>query len=69
MAKLKPPALKPEVLTLNQWCQLNGIGRNTGKRLIKTGDGPAIIQLSPRRIGIRLGDNAAWQAARIRGRV
>jgi predicted DNA-binding transcriptional regulator AlpA len=53
---------------LRRMCNLNSIGRNTGKRLIATGDGPAIVQLSPRRIGIRESDAAAWQAARIRGR-
>ena len=63
------PALTPDrVLTLDQWCKINSIGLNTGKRLIATGDGPAIVQLSPRRIGIRESDAAAWQAARIRGR-
>ena len=70
MANLKQaPALAPDrVLTLDQFCHLNSIGRNTGKRLIANGDGPAIVQLSPRRIGIRESDAAAWQAARIRGR-
>jgi predicted DNA-binding transcriptional regulator AlpA len=68
--KQQPPALTPDrVLTLDQFCELNGIGRNTGKRLIATGNGPAIVQLSPRRMGIRESDAAAWQAARIRGRV
>jgi predicted DNA-binding transcriptional regulator AlpA len=64
----QPPALTPDrVLTLDQWCELNSLGRNTAKRLIANGDGPAIVQLSPRRIGIRESDAAAWQAARIRG--
>jgi predicted DNA-binding transcriptional regulator AlpA len=70
MTLKQPPALAPDrVLTLHQWCKINSLGHNTAKRLIANGDGPAIVQLSPRRIGIRESDAAAWQAARIRGRV
>jgi predicted DNA-binding transcriptional regulator AlpA len=54
------------VLTFRQWCGLNGFSVATGRRLIKSGQGPSITQLSPRRIGIRLADNAAWQATRVR---
>ena len=70
MSNLKqPPARAPDrVLTLDQWCKLNAISRTTAKRLIANGDGPRIIELAPRRIGIRESDAAAWQAARIRGR-
>jgi predicted DNA-binding transcriptional regulator AlpA len=55
-----------KVLTLRECAQLNGISWMTLKRLIKAGDGPVIIQLSPKRIGIRVIDNAKWQAARLR---
>lgn len=54
------------VLTFAQWCALNGISPATGRRLIKAGRGPALIQLSDRRIGITIGANAEWQAARAR---
>jgi predicted DNA-binding transcriptional regulator AlpA len=54
------------ILTLKQWCSLNSIGITTAKRLIAAGDAPPIIQLAPRRIGIRESDAAAWQAARVR---
>jgi predicted DNA-binding transcriptional regulator AlpA len=54
------------VLTVKECAQLNGISWMTLKRLIARGDGPVIIQLSPKRIGIRVIDNAKWQAARLR---
>jgi hypothetical protein len=38
----------------------------TGRRLVKAGDGPPIIAISTRRIGIRESDAAAWLAARVR---
>ena len=54
------------VLTLREWAALNGFSFMTGKRLIARGDGPVTIQLSPRRVGVRVIDNARWQAARLR---
>jgi predicted DNA-binding transcriptional regulator AlpA len=54
------------VLTFRQWCDLNGFSRATGYRLIGAGRGPVITQLSDRRIGITIGNNAAWQASRAR---
>lgn len=55
-----------KVLTFKQWCSLNGISITTGKRLFAAGDGPAVVQLSPRRKGIRMIDNARWLEARTR---
>jgi hypothetical protein len=52
------------VLTFLQWCSLNGISPATGRRILKSGKGPVVIQLSDRRLGISVGANAAWQAAR-----
>jgi predicted DNA-binding transcriptional regulator AlpA len=68
MANLKQrPARVPErILTLKQFCVLNTIGVTTAKRWINAGQGPRIIDLGPRRIGIRESDAAAWQAARVR---
>jgi predicted DNA-binding transcriptional regulator AlpA len=54
------------VLTVQEAAKLNGLSWMTFKRLLKDGDGPQVVQLSPRRIGIRLIDNAKWQAARLR---
>jgi len=54
------------VLTLKECAAMNNLSLLTLKRRIKAGDGPQIIQLSPRRIGVRVIDNARWQAARLR---
>lgn len=55
------------VLSFRQWCELNGFSAATGWRIIHSGDGPIITQLSTRRIGITIGNNAKWQASRARG--
>jgi predicted DNA-binding transcriptional regulator AlpA len=54
------------VMTLRQWCEVNGFSKDTGRRLIKAGQGPKILQLSPRRIGITVAANGEWQRARER---
>jgi hypothetical protein len=55
------------VLTFAEWCALNGLSRRTGRRIIKSPGGPIVTQLSAQRIGITIGNNAAWQASRARG--
>jgi predicted DNA-binding transcriptional regulator AlpA len=55
-----------KVLTIKQWAALNGISMPTAVRRIREGDGPPTVQLSKRRIGIRVGDNRRWQEARLR---
>jgi predicted DNA-binding transcriptional regulator AlpA len=57
-----------EVLSFKQWCAINGIGERTGRRILASGTGPAVLQLSAKRIGIRRRDNDAWQETRIRRR-
>jgi predicted DNA-binding transcriptional regulator AlpA len=57
---------RDRVLSFAQWCDLNGFSKTTGHRLIKAGEGPPVLQLSPRRIGVRESDNRVWQAARVR---
>jgi predicted DNA-binding transcriptional regulator AlpA len=59
-------AHRDRVLNFRQWCQINGFSKATGHRLIKAGEGPPVLQLSARRIGIRESDNARWQAERVR---
>ena len=54
------------VLTFNQWCALNGIGKRTGRRILRSGNGPVVTQLSERRIGITVGNNRRWQESRAR---
>jgi hypothetical protein len=55
-----------QVLSFRQWCQFNNISQRTGRRLIASGEGPTVTRLSTKRIGISVGNNAAWQAARAR---
>ena len=52
------------VMSFAQWCALNGISPATGRRLLRSGRGPIVTQLSDRRIGITVGANMAWQAKR-----
>ena len=54
------------VLSIRQWCDLNGFSFDTGRRLIKRGQGPKITQISDRRIGITVGNNREWQKSRER---
>jgi hypothetical protein len=56
-----------QVLTFHEWCQLNRISMRTGRRIINSGTGPVVTQLSPHRVGITVGNNAAWQASKARG--
>jgi predicted DNA-binding transcriptional regulator AlpA len=54
------------VLSFCQWCELNGISERTGHRILDSGSGPKVLQLSDRRIGIRESDNARWQESCVR---
>ena len=57
------------VLSFRQWCELNSISLSTGRRILASGSGPEVTQLSRRRIGITTRSNRAWQAAHTRGEV
>lgn len=52
-AQQQVAAHRDRVLTFRQWCAVNNFSLATGRRLMKSGAGAAIVQLSPRRIGIR----------------
>lgn len=56
------------ILSFKEWCALNGFAPRTGRRIIagEYGTPPVVTRLSPRRIGISLANNAAWQASRER---
>lgn len=56
-----------QILTFPEWCQLNRISLRTGRRIVQRGDGPIVTQLSSKRIGISIANNAAWQASKARG--
>jgi predicted DNA-binding transcriptional regulator AlpA len=64
----RTPARVPDrVLTLKQWAELNALSLRTARRLVAGSDGPPVVQLTNRRIGVRESDTAKWQAARLRG--
>jgi hypothetical protein len=54
------------VMSFHDWCYLNGISIATGRRILKSGKGPRITQLSARRIGITVAHNRAWQETLLR---
>jgi hypothetical protein len=49
------------VMSFLEWCSLNGISKSTGRRILESGTGPVFLQLSPRRIGVTVAANKAWQ--------
>ena len=53
------------VMSFADWCEFNNISEPTGRRLIKSGDGPEVTRLSPRRIGITYGADRRWKAGRV----
>ena len=48
------------VYSYNQAATITGLARRTLERLIALGEGPAIIELSPRRRGILKSDLISW---------
>jgi hypothetical protein len=58
--------LDSQVLTFREWCRLNRISGRTGRRILASGVGPIVTQLSPKRIGITVGANKRWQQSRER---
>jgi hypothetical protein len=58
--------LDSRVLTFAEWCALNSIGLRTGRRILRSGTGPTVTQLSARRVGITIAADRAWKAGRER---
>jgi hypothetical protein len=56
-----------QILTFREWCALNKVSARTGRRIISGTMGPVVTQLSAKRIGISIANNAAWQASKARG--
>jgi predicted DNA-binding transcriptional regulator AlpA len=52
------------VMTFREWCERSGFSAVTGWRIMKSGDGPKVTQLSARRIGIREDHHAVWLNSR-----
>jgi len=55
-----------QVLTVFEWARLNRISMRTARRVLQSGEGPPVVQLSTKRIGVTVGANRLWQAARER---
>jgi hypothetical protein len=53
-----------QVLTFLEWCRLNRISERTGRRILAAPGRPVITMLTATRVGIRVGDNRAWQLSR-----
>jgi hypothetical protein len=62
---MRAPLLDP-ILSIAEIAALEGVSIATKRREIRAGRGPPIIQLSPRRIGVRQSDYAAHCEARLR---
>jgi len=61
------PALNDlQVLRFAEWCSLAGISPRTGRRILASGTGPAIVRLSSKRFGISVGAHRQWLAAKER---
>jgi hypothetical protein len=58
--------LDSRVLTFVEWCELNSFSLRTGRRILRSGNGPVVTQLSSHRIGITIGADRAWKASRER---
>jgi hypothetical protein len=58
--------LDTRVLKFSEWCELNSFSLRTGRRILRSGNGPVVTQLSSKRIGITIGADRAWKASRER---
>jgi hypothetical protein len=54
------------VLSFAEWCEINNLSVWTARRIIKSGQGPKVLQLSDRRVGITVRANREWQQSRER---
>lgn len=52
------------ILPLKKIADRHGVSLRNLQRQIARGEGPPVIQLSPRRVGIDEDDDAAWLASR-----
>jgi predicted DNA-binding transcriptional regulator AlpA len=56
--------LSQQILRFSEWCTLAAVSEATGRRILKSGKGPIVTRLSPRRIGISRAHHVAWLASR-----
>ncbi len=66
--RVQQPLNDRQVLSFAEWCALNNFSERTGRRILagEFGDAPAVVRLSPRRIGISVQANEKWRAGRQR---
>jgi hypothetical protein len=57
---------RDRVMSLSEWAKLATLSPRTARDVIARGDGPKVVQLSNKRIGIRVCDHREWLAARTR---
>jgi hypothetical protein len=57
--------LDSQCLSFFEWCQCR-FSERTDRRILKSGRGPRVVQLSTQRIGITVEANRAWQQSRER---
>jgi hypothetical protein len=67
--QVNAPLLDEQVLTFREWCALNGISLRTGRRILAGANGPTVVRLSARLIGVTVRANREWQQSRARGAV
>jgi hypothetical protein len=51
-------------LWISEWCALNTISDREGRRILASGDGPIVTQVSPKRKAVTVRHNREWQARR-----
>ena len=57
------PSHDDQVLTFIEWCRINRLSERTGRRILAGPNPPKVTMLSPRRVGITVRNNRAWQQA------
>ena len=58
------PLHPDQILTFHEWCRLNCISVRTGRRILASGNGPVVTQLSPQRVGISVKNKPAGKRRR-----
>ena len=61
-----PMLLDAQVLRLRDWAELAGVSMRTARRLLASGNGPRIVQLSSKRVGVTVAAHRRWLADRER---
>src|SRR5262245_32977045 len=49
------------VMTVGEWTSLNSLSARAARRILHGDNGPAVVQLTPQRVGITVKANREWQ--------